>query len=80
MTTDNFISKYPDVSDAYGIINLNSVGDILSTFLKLQRTNDTQSLKSLGLQDFQKDMRKVFGETEEYKKLNREKKLKRILK
>ena len=46
--------------------------------LELKRTNDIQTLKSLGLQDFQKDMRKVFGETDDYKRFNRERKLKRI--
>ena len=32
MTKDDFISKYPDVSDTYGIINLHSVGDIIYGF------------------------------------------------
>ncbi|MCK9477744.1 MAG: hypothetical protein M0R46_17665 [Candidatus Muirbacterium halophilum] len=78
MTNIEFIAKYPDTGEN-GIISLQKVGDTISIIQYLKRIKDYDSIKSLGLQDFMKDMRKCFGTSTEFKVAQREKKLKRIL-
>ena len=68
-------TKYPEIFDGY-CISLRYVGDRL--ILAKQLKNDINSLKILGLENFESDIRYIFGTSPEYLRKERKEKLKKL--